>query len=581
MFRKAVALVMVLVIGVTACASPTPEVIKEEVIVEKEVPVTVEVIKEVVVEKKVVQTVEVEKEVVVEKVVTATPMPAPAGGDVIIAMAGEAEPAVLDAQVHGIVETALLNSFLTDSLVCRDAKTGELKPWLVTDWETSEDGLMWTFYLRKDVKFQDGTPFNAEAVKYNLERILAPETMSVESAARLGPVKSVEVVDEYTVSITHENPFAPFLDAFAILKEPMWSPTALEKYGLEEFPEHLVGTGPFIFKEHVSGDHTTVVRNPDYNSPPACVDHTGPAYADSITWKWVAEEAVRAGIVKTGEAHIAYLPAQYVPDYEGDPNYKIVAGYNPGSGMQWVMNTGKSPLDDIKVRKAIIHAVDKEVIQQILFAGKLVISYGPMTPVTACYWEGAETMYPFDLDKANALLDEAGWEMNPSTGFREKDGQSLEIRWTSTSGREAFGEVVTEQLKRIGIGVAVESVPWTVQVERTANGDFEIVYERQRGTDPAFLYLMWSSKEAGPGGWAWTRFKDEKLDGLLDDANVETDQAKRCDYYVEAQKIIMENALTLGGWGEPNIWVMDESVKGFELGSMGVLYWPYGIRIEE
>lgn len=563
MFRKVAALavvVAVLVVGVAACA-PKPEVIKETVVVTKEVPV------------------EVTK--VVEKVVTPTPTPLPPGGDVIIAMRGDTEPAILDAQIDCLKETGLIDSLMTDSLVCLDAKTMTFKPWLATDWEASEDGLTWTFHLRKDVKFQDGTPFNAEAVKYNIERILAPETASQEAASRLGPVTSVEVVDEYTVSITHEIPYAPLLDAFACLMEPMWSPTACEKYGLEEFPKHLVGTGPFIFKEHLPADHTTVVRNPDYNSPPACVDHTGPAYADSITIKWVAEEAVLAGIVKTGEAHIADLPTQYLPDYAGDPNYKLVAGHNPGSGMQWIMNSVRSPLDDIRVRKAIIHGVDKEAVNQILWDGNFPVCYGPMTPMTACYWKGAETMYPYDSDKANALLEEAGWKMNPATDIREKDGQPLKIRWTSTGRRPEIGEVVAEQLKKIGIDVTQEVIPWTVQIERCTVGDFDIVYERQRNTDPAFLDLMWNSRNAGPGGWAWTGFKDERLDELLDKASLEVDLDKRCDYYVEAQKIIMENALTLGGWAEALFWVLDDSVKGFELGSTVLFFQPYKIRIEE
>ena len=513
-------------------------------------------------------------------VAEATPTPVPVGGDMIIAVDGSSEPALLDVQIDPFDETGLIDSFLTDSLVCRDPKTMEIKPWLATDWEVSEDGLTWTFHLRKDVKFHDGTPFNAEAVKYNIERILAPETMSVEAAARLGPVKSVEVVDEYTVAITHERPYAPFLDSFSRLMEPMWSPTALEKYGYEEFPEHLVGTGPFIFKENVPKDHVTVVRNPDYNWAPACVDHTGPAYLDSFTFKWVTEEAVRGEIVKTGEVHIAELPPQYVSDYEGDPNYELVIGYQPGSGLQWVMNTAKAPLDDISVRQAILHAVDRESINQMLYAGRYLVSYGPVIPVTMCYWEGAETTYPYDLDAANELLEEAGWKMNPATGIREKDGQPLEVRWTAIHHGE-IGEALAAQLKEIGIDLKVEVVAGPVQIDMATRRDFNLMYERQRGIDPIFLDMIWNSKNSGAGGWAWTGFKDERLDELLDKSNEEADPAKRCEQYVEVQKIIMENAATLGMFGQPQFYVLDKSVKGFELGPTAWIYYPYMLRIEK
>ncbi|MGQ9583832.1 MAG: ABC transporter substrate-binding protein [Anaerolineae bacterium] len=569
-----------------SCAAPTPVVVEKEKVVEKPVVQTVVVEKEKVVEKPVVQTVVVEKEkpvvqtVVVEKIVEKPVAPVAVGGDLVMAHDGASEPALLDAQIDPYHETGLIDSFLTDSLVCRDPETMEIKPWLATDWETSADGLTWTFHLRKDVKFHDGTPFNAEAVKYNLDRILAPETMSVEAAARLGPVKSVEVVDEFTVRITHERPYAPFLDSFSILMEPMWSPTALKQYGYEEFPKHLVGTGPFMFKENVPKDHVTVVRNPDYNWPPTCVDHKGPAYLNSFTFKWVSEAAVRGGIVKTGEAHGADLPAQYVSDYEGDPNYQVVTGYQPGSGLQWVMNTAKPPLDDIRVRKAILHAVVREPINKMLYADRYLPSYGPMIPGTACYWEGAETLYPYDLDKANALLEEAGWKLNPATGIREKDGQPLQVRWTALH-HEEMGEALKAQLKYIGIDLKVEKVAGPVQIDMATRRDFDLMYERQRGNDPVFLDMIWNSKNSGPGGWAWTGFKDAKLDEYLDKANVETDATKRCEYYVEAQKIIMENALTLGMFGQPRFWVLSKSVKGFQLGPTAWMYYPYMLRLEK
>jgi peptide/nickel transport system substrate-binding protein len=510
-----------------------------------------------------------------------TEVPAPvAGGDMIIAMDGNSEPALLDAQIDPYLEAGLIDSFLTDSLVCRDPDTMEFKPWLAESWEVSEDSLVWTFYLRKDVKFHDGTPFNAEAAKYNFDRILDPETMSVEAASRLGPVASVEVVDEYTLRITHESPYGAFLDAFGILMEPLWSPTALEEYGPDEFPNHLVGTGPFIFKENVPKDHVTVVKNPDYNWAPACVDHTGPAYLDSFTFKWVTEAAVRGGIIKTGEVHGVALPAQYVEDYADDPNYEVVIGYNPGTGLQYVMNLQKPPVDDIKVRKAILHAVERDSINQMLYDGRYLVSYGTMVPGSMCYWEGMETLYPYDLDAANALLDEAGWEMNPSTGIREKDGEPLKLRWTCLH-HEEIGEALQAQLRQVGIDLVPEKVAGPVQIDLTTRGDFDLMYERQRGTDPMYLELCWHSKEAEPGGWNWVRFRNERVDELLDKAMAEGDFDTRCGYYVEVQQIVMENANTLGMFGQPRFWVVDKNVKGFKLGALANYFFPYMLRFEE
>ena len=502
-----------------------------------------------------------------------------AGGDLVIAMDGASEPALLDAQIDPFHETALIDSFLTDSLVCRDANQ-EIKPWLATDWEISDDNLTWTFHLREDVQFQDGTPFNAEAVKYNLERILAPETQSVEAAARLGSVKSVDVLDEYTVAVTHERAFAPFLDAHSSLFIPMWSPAALEKYGYDEFPQHLVGTGPFIFKENVPKDHITMVRNPDYNWAPACVDHEGPALLDSLTLKWVTEASVRAEIVKTGEAQVALLPPEHYAMYTDDPNYEVVIGYQPGSGMLWMMNSQKAPVDDILVRQAIMHAVDRDTINNVLYEGTYLVTYGPMAPNSACYWEGAETMYPYDPEQSRALLDEAGWTLNPNTGIREKDGQPLDIRWTALHHGE-IGEVLKAQLQEVGINLIVEVVAAPMAVDMGFSRDFDLMYGRLRSDDPVFLYMHWHSRNSEPGGWAWTDFKDARLDQLLDDAGAVLDLDQRCEYYEEAQKIIMENAITVGILSEPKYYVVDKSVKGFQLGATALIYYPYMLRLED
>ena len=581
MLKKAAALAVVVTVLVAFAVSCTPttqvveKIVKETVVVEKEVPITVK--ETVIVEKEVAvkEEVIVEKEVVV--VVTATPEP---GGDMIIAMDGESEPALLDAQIDPYLEAGLISSFLTDSLVCRDPKTKEFKPWLAESWEVSDDNLVWTFHLREGVTFHDGTPWNAEAAKYNFDRILSPETMSVEAAARLGPVTSVEVVDEYTLQFTHEYPYGAFLDAFGILMEPMWSPKALAEYGLDDFANHLVGTGPFIFKENVPKDHVTVVKNPDYNWAPDCVDHDGPVNLESFTFKWVTEPAVRGGLMETGEVHGVSLPAQYVGNYADNPDYQLVVGYPGGTGLNYVMNTVKPPFDDVRVRKAVLHAVERQSMNQMLYDGLYLVSYGPNVPGSTCYWEGMEDMYPYDLDAANALLDEAGWVMNPATGIREKDGEPLSFRWTALH-HEEIGEVLQAQLKMVGMDVKPEKVAGPVQIDMTTRRDFELMYERQRGTDPMYLELLFHSKEKAPGGWNWSGWSSERVDELFDMAQGEGDFDTRCGYLEEVQQIVMEDAVSLGIFGQPVFWVLDKSVKGFALGSLPNYYFPYNLEIEK
>jgi peptide/nickel transport system substrate-binding protein len=580
-FSLAMATLLVASLILAACATPTPEVIEKVVTKEVEKVVT-QIVKETVKETVIVEGTPqvVEKEVTKIVEVEVVPTPAPAGGDLVIAMDGSSEPALLDGHIDPYTVTDWMNSFMTAELLCLDSDL-ELKPYLAKDWEVSADGLSITFYLRDDVTFTDGTPFNAEAVKYNVERILAPETASVLRAQGLEPLDYVEVVDDYTVVMHLKEVNVPFLSAVA--GAPIWSPTAAEQYGIAEFADHLTGCGPYMFEENMPRDHVTVVRNPDFKWASACSGKPAgqPASLDSMTWKWIGEESVRGGIIRTGEVNVVQMPAQYAPDYSGDPDYRLVAGFNAGSGLGYVFNLEKAPFDDIRVRKAILYAADRETINRKLYGGLYQPTYGPVNQGARCYWEGAKDMYPYDPDKARELLEEAGWVDGDGDGIREKDGQPLAFSWAALHHPE-IGEGLQGQLRDVGIDLEVKMVAGPVQIDMVTNRTFDLMYERLNSDtgEPSYLHSMFHSSNYGEGGWAWTGFKDETLDEVLDKAVVEPDADKRCEYYVEAQKIIMENALRLPMLAQARYWVIDNSVRDFELlpGAMGFYEW---VRMED
>ena len=568
---KTVSILMVVAaVLLSACGGATPEVVEKEVVVERKVVETVIVETEKVVEKSVVETVVVEREVVVEKEVEkevlVTAVPEPIGGDLVAAIDGSSEPALLDGHIDPYTVTFWMNQFMTGELLCLDSDQ-ELQPYLAKDWEISADGLTYTFYLRDDVTFTDGTPFNAEAVKYNVERILAPETASVLKAQGLEPLDRIEIVDDYTVVMHLKEVNVPFLNAVAV-GTAIWSPTAAEKYGLNEFPEHLTGCGPYIFKENVVRDHVTVVRNPDFKWAPSCSNHPAgqPAHPDSVTWKWVAEPAVRGGIIRTGEANIVFLPSQFAADYTGDPNYRLVAAFNAGTGIAFTFNIEKPPFDDIRVRQALLYGVDREAINRKLYGGLYLPSYGPVLPTARCYWEGAEDMYQPDPEKAKALLEEAGWVDTDGNGIREKDGQPLTFKWSALHHGE-IGEAMQGQLREVGMDLEVQMVAGPVQIDLVTNRTFDLMYERLNSAtgEPSYLHSLFHSSNYGEGGWSWSGFKDDYLDEVLDKAVVEPDPDKRCGYYIEAQKIVMDNALRLPMLGQAKYWVIDNDVRDFEV----------------
>ena len=181
-------------------------------------------------------------------------------------------------------------------------------------------------------------------------------------------------------------------------------------------------------------------------------------------------------------------------------------------------------------------------------------------------------MYPHDSEKAIALLEEAGWVDSDGDGIREKDGQPLAFKWSALH-HEEIGEAMQGQLRDVGMDLEVQLVAGPVQIDLVTNRAFDLMYERlNSGTgEPSYLHSMFHSSNYGEGGWAWTGFKDEKLDEVLDKAVVEADPDKRCEYYVEAQQMVMENALRLPMLGQARYWVIDNSVRNFVVvpGAMG------------
>jgi peptide/nickel transport system substrate-binding protein len=502
---------------------------------------------------------------VVPATVSAKPTAAPArGGGLIIATAASSEPALSDGQVDPYVMTWLLDSFVTDPLVLLTPE-GEYKPMLATGWVLSPDGKTLTLTLRKGIKFQDGTPFNAEAVKFNIDRVMDPNTHSLLMADNLGvkQFKATEVVDEFTVRIVYNAPVPSVFYGLSVC--PMWSPTAVKKYGAD-FHLNLVGTGAFKMTEWVKGSHVKFVKDPNYIGGPPWQEHAGPAYLDSITIKWVGEAAVLGEVLKTGEVNMVMsLPAQSLAFYKSNPDFQVIPAYQPGTGMQFTMNTSRPPLDDIRVRQALRYAYDQDKINQTLYDSYNVAVKAPLTKFSRCYWKGAEDAYKYDPEKAKSLLEEAGWKVNSRTGIREKEGKPLAFTIQMLHHSE-IGEYLGTPFRAIGVDLKMEVIPGPVSQQRAASGEFDFMYERLRHFEPDVLYSVWYSKNTPPGGWAWSRFQNDKLDEVLLKTQSTADPDERCKLFIEAQKMVTEFALALPTVDDAVYFAMPKSVKGFKLG---------------
>jgi peptide/nickel transport system substrate-binding protein len=488
----------------------------------------------------------------------------PKGGELVVGLSWE--PSKIDPH-----RTAAENGILPimqacETLVIR-APDGEFIPGLAKSWEISEDGTRYTFHLRKGIRFHDGTAFNAEAVKYNFDRIMDPKTKSEEAIDHLGSYVKTEVVDENTAVVHLKSSFAALLDGLSTVWLGMVSPTAAAKWGPDKFQDHFVGTGPFIFKEWKRHEYIRLEKNPDYWGGPEFLDHQGIAYLDAVVFKFVEEAGVRSGTLETGEIHMAQeVPAVDVAALNKKQDIEVLSRPGAGTGIVLLFNMSKAPTNDLKVRQALNYAIDQKAISQILYQGILPPAYGVLSPVTPCYWAGAEKMYPFDAEKAKALLKEADWVDTDGDGIRDKDGQPLVLDFPTHGKFPLYRDpapIVQAQLQEVGIKVNVMNNAVPAWLEAGRKGKLNIGIVDWRSSDPDFaLRLMFHSSNATAFAWNW--HSNAKLDDLLMKGMATTDRTERCNIYENVQKIILEDAMIKPVNLFTAVWGVRSEVKGLK-----------------
>jgi peptide/nickel transport system substrate-binding protein len=460
-----------------------------------------------------------------------------------------------------------------DPLVISDNEA-TIYPNLAKSWEISDDQLTYTFTLRDDVTFQDGTPFNAEAVKYNYDRVVDPKTGSLLSNDDIGPYESTTVVDDYTVQVKMTEPYGPLLRMLSLMEFGMISPTAAEAAGLDNYGRAPVGTGPFTFVEWVPQQYASFERNPDYQwGSPDIYRNEGPAFLDGIEYRFITEPQTRLAALEAGEVDaILNVPELDVERLQGGGEFAIEKFPAMGQPTAFVLNTMKPPTDDINVRRAINKALDREAINQSLFSGQVQPAFGPISPATFAYWPDVETINAYDPAEADTLLQESGWTKEGE--FYTKDGQPLTIELYTFGTTSDIGEAVQGQLKKNGIASNVNNLDWTEQKDIAFRGLHNGCLVTFGSPDPRIMKLLYHSMNMRENGWAWSHFNEADpdaqaaLDAALDAGEETTDPALRQEHYTEAQRIIAENSLELSVKSDFQIvglapavqgWIMDDA----------------------
>lgn len=509
----------------------------------------------------------------------ATEAPAASGGSLSIGIA--IEPETLDPGDAIYVQEQFILMNLFDSLLSM-APDGTLHPALATEWEPNADYSEFTFKLRQDVTFHDGTPFNAEAVKTSFDQINSDAVLDSGGKSLFSDHSYVEtvVVDDYTVTVKFGASYPTFLRDAARQWLSISSPAALEQFGAE-YGRNPVGTGPFKFVSWTPQSEIVIERNPDYNWAPEYAAHSGPAYLDQIVFRILPEAATRLTAFESGEILMAGEPPALDAIALGEAGTAVVQNVAmPGIPAILMINTTKAPTDDINVRKAMILAINQEELAQTAFQSLGLPTYGVVSPTTWGFNEDSANLYKYNLEEAGRLLDEAGWVDANGDGIREKDGQNLTIDWPDNPAwSEAFNELVIGYLSNAGFEVTYRSMDDGAAYDEILAGNYSLVYMYWIRADPSPLRYLFISENINGNG-AYTNFVNEDLDNALKAADVETDENARLEDYAAVQNIIMENALVIPMFNVNSTYLTAPSVQGFSFDVEGYP-WLYDISIAQ
>lgn len=430
-----------------------------------------------------------------------------------------------------------------DQLVVADTD-GKLYPGLATEWTVSDDNKSVTLKLREDVTFHDGTPFNADAVKFTFDTIVDPATGSQGAVDLIGPYAGSEVLGPYEIRIDYERPFPGAVASYSENELSPVSPAAVEKLGNTGFAQAPVGTGPFRFESWEKGSQVVLVRNDAYNWAPEFYDNDGPSKVAKIVHKFINNAGTRVAALETGEVDITDLTPPLDMRRLGDSgNFKTAVGVASGVPFSLMLNTSHGALQDIKVRQALFQSIDRPRLAENLFFGFAKPAWGPISSATPAYWAGVEAYYPYDPAKAAALLDEAGWAMG-ADGIREKDGQKLSIKYISLLEPDTAVSLQA-MAKEVGIDLAVEIVTKAKQDEMVMNNTYDMGEIRWVFNSPSVLVIPFSSDnipEPGKFKFNWMHWASPELDAQLQKASMAETADARIQDYADAQKMIMDYA---------------------------------------
>jgi len=423
----------------------------------------------------------------------------------------------------GVYDTAAVTAagLLFETMTTLD-NDGKAKPKLALSWSSSDDFKTWTFKLRPDVKFHDGTPFNAAAVKWNFDRQKDPKN-NCRCAFYIANIVSVDAKDDLTVVYNLKDPSVNFP---ALLTRPdqnssVHSPTAVQAKG-EDYNRNPVGTGPFVLKSWTAGDRMVVERNPNYWNK-------GKPHLDRVVLRPLPDSQSRFASLKSGESDLVWVDefeADNIVRAKKDPTLQVLSYAGSGAAVV-VFNTKVAPLDDVRVRRALVMALDRKKMSEAL-------TNGLARPASNAYGDGSwvkckdDGGLPEDANKARALIKEYGKPV------------VFKMLFTATPRGRANGQILQQLWKNVGAELEIEQVDQATIPPRAFQRKFDITPWRIVDFPDPDTQMFANFYSKSPLNLA--NYTNPELDKALENARVTADEAKRPEFYCAANRIINQEA---------------------------------------
>ncbi|SOC43445.1 ABC transporter substrate-binding protein [Salinicoccus kekensis] len=446
---------------------------------------------------------------------------------------------------------------LYDTLFIHNPETMEIEPHLVESYEAVDD-TTWEFKLLEGVEFHDGTPLNAEAVKYTFEQLL-DEERAAPRASLLEPVESIEAADEYTVVINTEEPYGPLLAALSHVNASIVSPEADEAGDIMTEP---VGSGPFKFESWASGDNIVLTKNENY--------FKGAPALDTVTMHVIPEYASAVGMLETGQVDfLPNIPSEHIPRIEEMDGVEL--DLTSGTGINYLtFNMEKEPFNDPEFRKAVSHAIDRdEYVDQLNGAG--IQNNSIIGPEVFGYDEAAQDFgYDYDLEESHRIIEENNFDETPITLLVANEGHFV-----------LMSEIVQAQLMEAGFDVSIEMMEWGAFLEQAANGNFEMAFVSWANSTADGSELFYPNLHSDNiGSTNRARYNNEEFDALVEQSRTTIDQEERLELLHETNEYATNDAVWIP-MHHANVSVAyHESVNDLII-SPNTSFFLYEVSIEE